>query len=191
MKFKMSEKSLFAILLRSPWWISFLIAAILMLLARIFVPSPFLLVALISILPFIILGVIAAWRQRHAPSAEKIDEIRNELSQMTWKQFLPEIEKVFKNQGFNVIRLNSGPADLKLEKLNKITLVSCKRWKASELGVEALRELKNLQSGKDFAYVAFISLNSPSKVGLQFAIDNSIQLIHDIELVSMFLSLRK
>jgi restriction system protein len=41
MKLKMSEKSLFAILLRSPWWWSFLIAAVLMLLARVFLPEAF------------------------------------------------------------------------------------------------------------------------------------------------------
>jgi restriction system protein len=39
MKFKMSEKSLFAILLRSPWWVSFLIGALLVLLTRVFLPE--------------------------------------------------------------------------------------------------------------------------------------------------------
>jgi restriction system protein len=62
MKFKMSDKSLFAILLRSPWWYSFLIAAVLLLLARVFLPEAFRAVGMLSSIPFAILGVIAAWR---------------------------------------------------------------------------------------------------------------------------------
>jgi hypothetical protein len=40
-KFKMSEKSLFAVLLRSPWWISFLLVAVIALVAGALLPAEY------------------------------------------------------------------------------------------------------------------------------------------------------
>ena len=120
----MSDKSLFAILLRSPWWYSFLIAAVLLLLARVFLPEAFRAVGMLSSIPFAILGVIAAWRQRDKPSPERVSMALDQLAQMPWKQFLPIMEQAFVQQGFTVTQLNSNAADLQLEKLGRVTSVS-------------------------------------------------------------------
>lgn len=191
MKFKMSDKSLFAILLRSPWWYSFLIAALMMLLARVFLPEAYRGVGIISAMPFGILGVIAAWRQRNKPSPEAVSSALTNLSSMSWKQFLPVIEQAFVQQGFAVIHLNSSAADLKLEKSGQVTLVSCKRWKAATLGVEVLRDLKSLQAAEDASYAACISLSLPTGVALKFAKDNGIQLICQDELAALCLKVLK
>ena len=188
MKFKMSEKSLFAILLRSPWWASFLIAALLMLLARVFLPEAFRAVGMISTLPFLVLGFMAAWRQRNKLSSESVDQALSSLSDMSWKEFLPTIEKAFLQQGFQVTRLSAGPADLHLVKSGKITLVSCKRWKAATLGVEVLRDLKALQVSQDAAYAVCISLSLPTGAALEFAKANAIQLICQDELASFYVN---
>ena len=187
MKFKMSDKSLFAILLRSPWWYSFLIAAVLLLLARVFLPEAFRAVGMLSSIPFAILGVIAAWRQRDKPSPERVSMALDQLAQMPWKQFLPIMEQAFVQQGFTVTQLNSNAADLQLEKLGRVTLVSCKRWKAATLGVEVLRELKAMQVSQEASYSACISLSLPTGVALKFAKENAIQLICQDELASLCL----
>jgi restriction system protein len=187
MKLKMSEKSLFAILLRSPWWFSIGIAALLMLLSRVFLPEAFRVLGMLSGLPFCVLGIIAAWRQRNTPSPERVAQALSNLADMSWKQFLPTIEQAFVRQGFNVSRLYSGPADLSLEKSGKITLVSCKRGKAATLGVEVLRDLKALQTSQDAAYAACISLSLPTGAALEFAKANAVQLICQDELASFFL----
>ncbi len=187
MKFKMAEKSLFAILLRSPWWLSFLIAAVMMLLARVFLPEAFRAIGMLSAVPFGVLGIIAAWRQRDKPSPESLSLTLTNLANMSWKQFLPLIEKAFIQQGFRVQPLKAGPADLQLEKLGKITLVSCKRWKAATLGVEVLRDLKALQVSQDADYSACISLSLPTGVALKFAKENAVQLICQDELASLCL----
>ena len=184
MKFKMSDKSLFAILLRSPWWYSFLIAAVLLLLARVFLPEAFRAVGMLSSIPFAILGVIAAWRQRDKPSPERVSMALDQLAQMPWKQFLPIMEQAFVQQGFTVTQLNSNAADLQLEKLGRVTLVSCKRWKAATLGVEVLRDLKAMQVSQEASYSACISLSLPTGVALKFAKENAIQLICQDELAS-------
>ena len=187
MKFKMSDKSLFAILLRSPWWYSFLIAAVLLLLARVFLPEAFRAVGMLSSIPFAILGVIAAWRQRDKPSPERVSMALDQLAQMPWKQFLPIMEQAFVQQGFTVSQLNSNAADLQLEKLGRVTLVSCKRWKAATLGVEILRDLKAMQVSQEASYSACISLSLPTGVALKFAKENAIQLICQDELASLCL----
>ena len=191
MKFKMSDKSLFAILLRSPWWYSFLIAALLMLLARVFLPEAYRGVGMIGGFPFVVVGIIAAWRQRDKPSPESLTLALDHLANMSWKQFLPVMEQAFIQQGFNVTPLNSNSADLKLEKSGRITLVSCKRWKAATLGVEVLRDLKSLQTSEDAAYAACISLSLPTGVALKFAKDNGIQLICQDELAALCLKVMK
>ena len=183
----MSDKSLFAILLRSPWWYSFLIAAVLLLLARVFLPEAFRAVGMLSSIPFAILGVIAAWRQRDKPSPERVSMALDQLAQMPWKQFLPIMEQAFVQQGFTVTQLNSKAADLQLEKLGRVTLVSCKRWKAATLGVEVLRDLKAMQISEEASYSACISLSLPTGVALKFAKENAIQLICQDELASLCL----
>lgn len=191
MKFKMSEKSLFAILLRSPWWYSFLIAAILMLLARVFLPEAYRAVGMLSAFPFAIIGMMAAWRQRDKPSPERILQALSSLEKMSWKEFLPLMEQAFAQQGFIVTRLNSNSADLQLEKLGKTTLVSCKRWKAATLGVDVLRDLKALQVSQDATYAACISLSLPTGVALKFAKDNAVQLICQDDLAGFCLKVMK
>jgi restriction system protein len=188
MKFNMSEKSLFAILLRSPWWISFLIAAILALSARVFLPDTLRVVGMLSGLPFCVLGVLAAWKQRNKPSPESVNLALTALANMSVKAFLPTIAKAFVQQGFEVTRLNLGSADFRLEKSGKITLVSCKRWKAATLGVEVLRDLKTLQISQDADHAACISLSLPTGVALQFAKANAVQLICQEELASLYLN---
>ena len=69
MKFKMAEKSLFAILLRSPWWISFVLAGAVGLLARALLPAQYAGIGMMGGLPFVVIGCIALWRQAQAPSA--------------------------------------------------------------------------------------------------------------------------
>ena len=191
MKLKMSEKSLFAILLRSQWWYSFLIAALLALLARVFLPEAYRAVGMLSAFPFVIIGIMAAWRQRDKPSPERISHALSTLEKMSSKEFLPLIEQAFVQQGFSVTRLNSNSADLHLEKFGKTTLVSCKRWKAATLGVDVLRELKALQVSQDATYAACISLSLPTGVALKFAKDNTVQLICQDDLAGFCLKVMK
>lgn len=191
MKLKMSEKSLFAILLRSQWWYSFLIAALLALLARVFLPEAYRAVGMLSAFPFVIIGIMAAWRQRDKPSPERISHALSTLEKMSWKEFLPLIEQAFVQQGFSVTRLSSNSADLHLEKFGKTTLVSCKRWKAATLGVDVLRDLKALQVSQDATYAACISLSLPTGVALKFAKDNAVQLICQDDLAGFCLKVMK
>ena len=53
MKLRMHENSLFALLLRSRWWISFAVALGLFLLVRLFIPETY---AIVVPIPFVAIG---------------------------------------------------------------------------------------------------------------------------------------
>ncbi len=71
MKFRMAEKSLFAVLLRSPWWVSMLVAAVLALLAAALLPAAYRLVGALSAAPFVVIGVFAAVRPWRLPARRR------------------------------------------------------------------------------------------------------------------------
>ena len=63
MKLKMAKNSLFAILLRSPWWLSFVLAGAMAAVARLVLPQAYEAYALFSAVPFVAIGLVAAWKQ--------------------------------------------------------------------------------------------------------------------------------
>ena len=78
----MAENSLFAVLLRSPWWISVAIAAVLALLAGALLPAQYRLVGVVSALPFVVIGAMAARRPWRLPSAAQVSQTLQAVGQM-------------------------------------------------------------------------------------------------------------
>ncbi|HZW20995.1 restriction endonuclease [Noviherbaspirillum sp.] len=140
MKLKMSENSLFAILLRKPWWISILIAAVVSLAASMLFPRQYAAYGASAGFPFFVIGIIAAVRQWRAPGAALVAHTRDTVAAMSWRDFADAIEAGYRRDGYEVKR-RAGGADFELVRDGRKTVVSCKRWKAASTGIEALREL--------------------------------------------------
>ena len=134
---KLPENSLFAILLRSRWWVSLLVGAGTFALARLLLPEAY---ALFAALPFIVIAVVAGWRQLRVPSSARIEAAMAELRAMPWEEFARALEQGYQRQGYAVKRVQ-GAADFELERADRVLLVAAKRWKASSTGVEPLKEL--------------------------------------------------
>ncbi len=184
MKFKMSEKSLFAVLLRSPWWISFVLVGVIALLAGALLPKAYAGVGMLGGFPFFVIGCMAAWRQRNLPSAAEIENGLRMLSGMGWRDFSALLETAFNRQGYRVQHLQ-GAADMQLEKKGVFTLVSAKRWKAATLGVEPLRELVALRDELEASNCVFITLGQVSAKAQEYAAQNRITLIADADVVAL------
>ena len=60
MKLKMAPNSLFAVLLRSPWWASLGLAVALSLLLRALLPADYAVAGMLGTLPFALIAAIAA-----------------------------------------------------------------------------------------------------------------------------------
>ena len=177
MKFKMSEKSLFAALLRSPWWVSFLLMLAVALVAGALLPDAYKTAGMLGAFPFLVIGVMAAWRQRDAISASRIDELVAQARSMGWRDFSILVEDALRQQGFAVSRLASGPADFAIEKNGRMTLVSAKRWKAATVGAEHLRELLAERESQQAFSCTCMSLGTFSQAALDLAHQSPMQLL--------------
>ena len=183
MKWKMSEKSLFAMLLRSPWWISIAVFAGFALLARALLPPAYVWAGLFGGLPFLVIGVIAARRQWLAPKPAQLERI----SAMAWRDFAQALTEAYTRQGYVVTAFEGLAADLQLVKAGRTTLVSCKRWKAAKLGVETLRDLVAARQRQDASVCACITLGQLSDTAQTYAKAESVQVIDAEALATLML----
>jgi restriction system protein len=177
MKFKMSEKSLFATLLRAPWWVSFLVMFAVALAAGALLPDAYKTAGMLGAFPFLVIGIMAAWRQRNAISPDRIQELADQARSMVWRDFSILVEEALRQQGFEVSRLSSGPADFQIEKNGRITLVSAKRWKAATVGAEHLRELLAARESLEAFSCSCMSLGIFSQSAIDLANQSPIQLL--------------
>jgi restriction system protein len=157
MKLTMNENSLFAILLRSSWWISFAIAGAVTAVAIVLLPETYRIFGAVTGLPFWVIGSIAAWKQFQAPSIARIDNTLAAVRAMSWVEFSRAIEVAYRRQGYGVSAVDGTAANFEITKEGRTALVNCKRWKAAHTGVEALHELhamKEERNAHEFIYVA-------------------------------------
>jgi restriction system protein len=181
MKFKVSENSLFAVLMRSPWWVSALIAGAIFLAMRQFFADMF---AVAGALPFAVICVAAGWKQLRAPSAKKVVERLAALRAMSWEEFAPLLEAGFKRDGYQVKRV-PGAADFELEKDWRVSLVLARRWKASVTGVEPLKELAAAAEKRKAGECVYVCAGELSDNAKDFALHHRIRRIEGADLVNL------
>ena len=191
MKLKMSKNSLFAILLRSPWWISMLVVLVFVLASGALLPKQYVPFGVMGSFPFLVIGLIAGWRQWHAPNPARVAEALERASAMAWRDFASALEQAFIQQGHTVTRLNSPAADFSLSKAGRVTLVSCKRWKAATHGVESLRELVAAKDARQADQCTYISLGAVSDNARRFAAEHGVALVSGDELGALILDEKK
>ncbi len=176
-KFKMNERSLFAVLLRSPWWISLLISVLMSLGAFALLPREYAVVVMLGTFPFVVVAAIAAWRQWRAPSPARIDAALDRAGAMNWREFAAALEAVYTQQGYTVTRLDAEAADLRLERAGQRSLLSCRRWKAVNHGIETLRALQ-AACEREGARGVYLSLVPVSEAAESYARQQGLQLVH-------------
>jgi restriction system protein len=185
MKFKMSDKSLFAALLRAPWWISFLVMLAVALVAGALLPEAYKIPGMLGAFPFLVIGIMAAWRQRNALSADRTAVLLEQARSMTWRDFSVLVEKALRVQGFEVSRISGGPADFQIEKQGRLTLVSAKRWKAAAVGAEHLRELLAVCESQQAFSCTCMSLGHFSQAAIDLADKSPMQLLGQADIAQL------
>ena len=170
----MAKNSLFAVLLRSPWWISVAIALALCVLAFALLPHEYRVIGALSGLPFAVVGVIAAWRQWHQPSAARVAETQQALATMAWPAFALLLEQAFRRDGYTVQRGKTAAADFELERQGRRMLVSARRWKSARTGLEVLRSLQAARDATDTPDALYIGLGPISENAQPFAAEHRI-----------------
>ena len=185
MKFKMARNSLFAVLLRSPWWISFGLVLVIALASSALLPAQYVPFGVMGGFPFLVIGVIAASRQLRAPSETEVARILEALAAMSWNDFASALERAFQAQGYGVSRLQGEGGDLQLVKAGRTTLVSAKRWKAVNQGVEAVRALDAARTRLDASQCIYICIAGVGEHARRFADKNRVEILEGPALAAL------
>ncbi len=178
MKFKMAPNSLFAILLRNPWWVSFLIVGVVSVLCLALLPKDLAVFGIMGTFPFVITGLVALNRQWNAPTAAQIAAQHEKAAGQSWKEFSKDLEARFVAQGFFVERLPDakaeGRADFRLRKAGQTTLVAAKRYKAATQGLEHVQALLAHQQEEGADHAMLVCLGSLSEQAEKLARDKGV-----------------
>jgi len=186
MKF-MSQNSLFAILLRSAWWISMLVAAALIFVGIAVVPPAYALFPICGAMPFLIISGIAAWKQRNKPSSARIEQTTQALMGMSWPAFADQLEIGFKTDGCQVKRLKTDAADFEVARPGAgRALVCARRWKAARTGIEALQRLQAARSAAGASEGIYVTLGEISAPAQAYAAKNDIRVLDAEGLTQLF-----
>jgi restriction system protein len=185
MKLKMAENSLFAVLLRSPWWVSLAVGAGIAALARALLPEDYRLMGMLTALPFLVIAAIAGWKALRSPSPPRVAATLQAAAALSWRDFSTALEKAFRRDGYAVTRPDKPGADLELSKEGLSTLVSARRWKAANCGLEPLRELHAAGEARGAGERIYVTVGAISDSARRFAGEKRIRLLHGAELAQL------
>ncbi len=181
----MAENSVFAILLRSSWWISVVVGAIIVVLCLALLPKDIRFVGAAGSLPFLVIGAMAAKRQWNQPSAAATEALLAQASAMSSRDLQAWLSRAWQAEGYAVTTLQQGAADLQLARNGQTTLVQTKRSKAGVHGIEPLRALHEAASQAGAASVYVLLQGELSDNARVFARDQKIVLLQNLALATL------
>jgi restriction system protein len=184
-RFRNFNDSIFGVLMRSSWWISAAIALVFILGSISALPKEYWAVGVFGSIPFVVISLIAAWRQLRAPSSNQIETVAAAAAIMPWSAFAGALQAGFERDGCQVERLNAGGADFALTKGGHVALVCAKRWKAARTGVEPLRELQAAREKRGAREAIYVVLGEVSPTAVDYATKNNISFMTAPELAKV------
>jgi len=189
MRLKMARNSLFAVLLRSQWWISVLVAIVVVAASRALLPAQYWLFGAMGAFPFLVIAAVALGRQLRRPSAKRTQDILQQVRSMSWREFAQALQQAFERDGCRVERLEGGAADLAVSRGSRTTLVAARRWKAARHGEEGLIALHAQMRERDASECSYVALGELSANAQRFARTHNVQLIQHDALVQLLRAL--
>jgi restriction system protein len=193
MQLKMAKNSLFAVLLRSPWWYSILIAGAIVTLAYAVLGDKYAIFGACLALPFLVIGAISGYKQMQRPSGRQVAQTDESVRRMTAREFTALLSATYKADGYQVAPFKGKAADLILDSVGhgaglsagRSVLVSCKRVKAATCGTEPLRALVAAGEAGEVTRFNYVTLGELSPDARKYAAENRIEIVGLEELAGM------
>lgn len=186
MAIRMAENSLFAILLRSAWWYSAAVGLIVVALATAIARGQFLVLGVSLSLPFFGIAVYSAFKQFQRPSAKQVSEVAVQARQMSASQVAEKIAANYTKERFESEAFKGNAADLELTRGYRKLLLSSKRFKAANTGIEPLKQLVAAGERVEATGYLYVTLGEVSANARKFAKANDIELVQANELAVYF-----
>jgi restriction system protein len=180
-KLELPRNSLFAILLRSRWWASILLALGVFALARLFFPAG---VAAFAAAPFVAIGLYAAFKQLRRPGAKRIAKTLERARALPPEGFRAALADGFRREGYEAAP-GDGGADLVLRQKGLVALVACRRWKATRTGIEPLREFDAATRERGAQSRIYVAVGEVTDNARAFAAEKQIRLLQDEDLARL------
>lgn len=177
MKLRMAEHSLFAILLRSRWWISLLVALGFVAVSFALLPESVRMVGALGGAPFLFIAAMAAKRQWGLPSPARAEALVKAAGSIGWIELADALTAGWQREGYTVQRLQGPRADFLLERQGRTVVASARRLKAARVGVDPLRELLQAVDQHEASSGLYLALGEPSEAAVTFANQNAITLM--------------
>ena len=182
MNFQMNPNSLFAILLRKPWWVSALIALAFCALAWAMLPPQWVVVGAAGSLPFVVIAAIGAWKGLGTPGESRITATVERLRAMSWPELAVVVTDAWKRDGHQVEPSHEPGADFEVVKAGRRGVIGARRWKVARLGVEPLRDLQAARERLEVRDCWYIVTGDVSEQARRFAATKRIELVEGVEL---------
>ena len=176
MQLKMRENSLFAVLLRSPWWYSLGIAALLLMVGHLLLRGHYQVIGIALGLPFVVIAAIARYRQSQTPNTRQLQHTDAWVRSARARDLVAALSAGYQQQGYRVTPFEGKAADLEIEKDGYVCLVNCKRVKAANTGVEPLHAFVAAGERREAAKLIYVTLGEVSADARKFAATQHIEL---------------
>lgn len=198
----------FDLLVGLPWWVSCILAGIAYIGLKYILPGltfenplPSALataapnLALAVTLLFVFAAVLSGFLQYKKGRLVDSQTGRASIRSLSCKQFEFLLSEAFRRQGYAVQENHRGGADggvdLVLTKDGAVTLVQCKQWKTSSVGVTVVRELYGVVTAEGAAQGLVVCSGSYTRDAVEFANKVGIRLFDGVELSALIASVQE
>jgi restriction system protein len=186
MAFKMAKGSLFAVLLRSPWWYSASIGLFCIGVGFAVASGKYAILGIAGALPFFGIAGYAGHKQSKLPSPRRVLEVAQQAQEMRSGQIAEKISNCYIKNGYESNAFKGNAADLELTRGHRIILLSSKRFKVGNTGIEPLKQLVAAGETVEATSYLYVALGEISASAREYAKHNNIELIQVNELAAFF-----
>jgi len=175
-----------AILLRSPWWYSVLIALFAISISMVPAEGKYLFLGVATALPFIGIALYSAYNHSQRLSPKRVQEVEQKARRLSATELAKKITINYEKIRFDVSAFDGDAAEYELERGVHKLLLSCKRFKAAKTGIEPLKKMTNAGKKCEATGYLYVTLGEVSTNALEYARQNNIELIQAEALAEHF-----
>ena len=186
MAFKVAEGSLFSVLTRSAWWYSVLVGTALIAISAVVFSGEYVALGIFSALPFFGIAGYARFKQAKVPSKQRVLDVAEEARKMSAAQIADKISAPYVERRFDAIPFTGNAANLELTRGNRTLLLSSRRFKVANTGIEPLKQLVAAGAKIEATGYMYVALGEISAAAREYAESNDIELIQAAGLAAFF-----